>query len=199
MSNLELVLTHYKMPLLGAEWYKRFHGETNVHIVEGDILSSKCDALVSPGNSIGFMDGGLDLLITKKYGWEIQGKLRKRIQETALRELLVGQAVVIETSQTPKYIICAPTMRVPERLTSESVNAYLAMKAILSQAILHPDIRSVAIPGLCTGTGGMSAAMAAHQMFMAYDEVVHGNHPEVYTYQDAKKHHVRLKQPNSHR
>jgi O-acetyl-ADP-ribose deacetylase (regulator of RNase III) len=40
-------------------------------------------------------------------------------------------------------------------------------------------IRSLAIPGLCTGVGGMHPAEAAGQMKAAYDNVVGGRWREV--------------------
>lgn len=42
-----------------------------------------------------------------------------------------------------------------------SINAYLAMKAILIKAKQTDGIRIVAIPGLCTGIGRMQPVIAA--------------------------------------
>lgn len=50
-------------------------------------------------------------------------------------ELLVGQAVILETNdetQKIKYLISAPTMRVPLDV-SDTPNAYLAFKATLME------------------------------------------------------------------
>jgi O-acetyl-ADP-ribose deacetylase (regulator of RNase III) len=55
------------------------------------------------------------------------------IKELPEGELLVGQAMVLETGdrQIP-FLISAPTMRIPTNFNIDtSVNAYLAMKAIL--------------------------------------------------------------------
>src|SRR5437867_3858517 len=65
-----------------------------------------------------------------------------------------------------------------------SVNAYLAMRAILLAADTHnramhdrPDegIKSVATPGLCTGTGKMPPERAAYQMWLAYRSIIMGD------------------------
>ena len=189
--EINLSLVHFNSPALGENWSHLFKDEPNVNIIEGDIFNVKTDAIVSPGNSFGFMDGGLDLLISKKLGWEVQSELIKKIDTTALGELLVGQALSIEVNN--KIVICAPTMRVP---TSEgiphSVNAYLAMKAILIEGIRNEKITSIAIPGLCTGTGRMPPNIAAKQMKAAFDEIINNKKPEFPLYLDAIKHHKNL-------
>ncbi len=142
------------------------------------------------------MDGGLDLLISKKMGWEIQKELKRKIDSSDLGELLIGQALSIESDNG--IVICAPTMRVP---TSDgipnSLNAYLAMKAILVEGISNEKINSIAIPGLCTGTGRMSPYTSAKQMKAAYDEIINDKKPEFPLYMDAVKFHNSLKR-NKH-
>jgi len=165
VKDLKIKLVHYNTPDLGAQWQTHFEFEPNVEIVNSDITDIPCDALVSPGNSFGFMDGGLDLAISNKYGWGVQAELQRRIRQLPLHELLVGQAEIIENINLKKLIICAPTMRVPgSHQIPESTNAYLAMKAILITCISNAGIKSVAIPGLCTGTGRMPFETAAYQM-----------------------------------
>jgi O-acetyl-ADP-ribose deacetylase (regulator of RNase III) len=183
-KNLHIQLTHYNTPALGAAWGKHFEFEPGVSIHDADITTTTCNAVVSPGNSFGFMDGGLDLALSRTFGWGIQTELQSRIKRLPLGELLVGQAEVIPTGTTPQYVVCAPTMRVPGPLF-ESVNAYLAMKAILLACLSHPEIHSVAIPGLCTGTGRMPFETAAYQMYAAYCEVIKGQMPEFPSFIDA--------------
>ena len=70
--------------------------------------------MVSPANSFGFMDGGIDALYLKHFGSQLQGQLQQAIQTRHHGELLVGAAEVIETgSKRIPYLIAAPTMRVP--------------------------------------------------------------------------------------
>ena len=57
---------------------------------------------------------------------------------------------------------------------ANTANAYQAMRALLRAAARfnqrHPGaIRTIAIPGLCTGTRGMDPDTAARQMRAAYD------------------------------
>lgn len=70
------------------------------------------------------------MIYSKHFGWGVQSRLQKRIQERHHGELLVGLADVVQTenSQIP-YCIAAPTMRVP-MILSETPNAYLAARAV---------------------------------------------------------------------
>lgn len=112
-------------------------------------LEIECDAIVSPGNSFGFMDGGVDLSISKHFGWGIQKELRSQISELPMKELLVGQALCIPTNRERiKYVICTPTMRIPtSQSIGDSVNAYLATKAALELANKNSEIQCLAFTG----------------------------------------------------
>lgn len=184
-----------RWPELIAAWRKRFASQPDVEVVEGDIFELGADALVSPANSFGFMDGGLDHQISDRMGWHIQDAVQRAIRARPLGELLVGEALVMPTRdvRTP-WLIAAPTMRVPMRIP-ESVNAYLAMKAILAAARAHTaeiPITSVAIPGLGTGIGKLGPETAAHQMWRAYDELVLGNYTPPTSFADAQHRHLGL-------
>ena len=185
---------YYREKALGDAWKNEFAEAKNVDIIEGDICQTDCNAIVSPANSFGFMDGGLDYALSEHFGWDLQDKLQHEIQQLPEGELLIGKALVIATGdkQVP-WLISAPTMRVPMSFNiPTSVNAYLAMKAILVAAKAHPEIHSVAIPGLCTGVGRMPAPTAARQMFRAYEEIALGKKPSFEDFGDAQKYHWRL-------
>ena len=150
---------------------------------------------LSPANSFGFMDGSLDLLISERFGWDLQKDLQARIAARPARELLVGEALAVPTGDARvPWLISAPTMRVPMRLR-QAVNAYLAMKAILAVALAHADVppmTTVAIPGLGTGCGAMPPETAALQMWVAYCEIVRGDIPFPTGFDVAQVNHFRL-------
>ena len=175
-------------------WQPFFNGLNNVEILLQDITTIKADAVVSPANSFGFMDGGLDYALSERLGWALQDKLQQQISELPEGELLVGRALVIETEdKSLPYLISAPTMRVPTNFNiPTSINAYLAMKATLIAARLHPEINSVAIPSFCTGVGGMSADIAAKQMYEAYREIELGEKMRFANFGEAQKYHYQL-------
>lgn len=191
-NSMVYMLVYHKKEL-GQAWEKGFFGCDDVQLIRGDITQQDCDAIVSPANSFGFMDGGLDLQLSNFFGWGLQEELRTAIARLPEKELLVGKALVIEThhSKVP-YLISAPTMRVPMSFNiSTSINAYLAMKAIIIAAWSIPLIKTVAIPGLCTGVGKMPSDIAAHQMFKAYSELKNGG--QLFAdFGDAQNHQLNL-------
>jgi O-acetyl-ADP-ribose deacetylase (regulator of RNase III) len=156
-----------------------FRGADGVEVLEGDLLDLNCDALVSPTNSFGFMDGGIDQAIDRFYRGAAQPAVLDRIAERFYGELPVGTATVIEMpSARFPFLVVAPTMRVPGDARG-TINAYLAMRAALAAVFDRNQggavqIASLAAPGLCTGVGWMSADESALQMLAAYEMIVCG-------------------------
>ncbi|ANB18461.1 macro domain-containing protein [Dokdonella koreensis] len=156
----------------------RAHFE-DAQVVIGDILSTPVDAVVSPANSFGFMDGGIDLHYARFFGGGLQDALRQRLLDAYDGELPVGQALVLPTGHaTVPYLVSAPTMRVPVTI-DRTVNVYLAFRAALLAVRRHnataaPPIRRLAAPALGAGVGAMPPARVARQMHAAYAEVVLG-------------------------
>ncbi|UYQ91260.1 macro domain-containing protein [Chitinophaga horti] len=187
---MQYILIDTKPEMIGA-WNSYFKDQPNVDIVHGDITRLNCDAIVSPANSFGFMDGGLDYLISERLGWDLEKELQRRIKALPEGELLVGTAMVVATGDNAiPFIISAPTMRVPTNFNIDtSVNAYLAMKAVLLHARQHDDIHCVAIPGLCTGVGRMSPIISARQMWYAFQEIELGEKQDFSSFGAAQKYH----------
>jgi O-acetyl-ADP-ribose deacetylase (regulator of RNase III) len=161
---------------MAAEWRKAFDNAPGVVVVEGDILEGRCDAVVSPANSFGFMDGGIDLAYRRFFGLNVQSRVQAKIKDEFHGELPVGQAMVVPTGHDAvPYLVAAPTMRVPDRI-SDTVNVYLAFRAALLAVIAHNDrietpIKALRTPALGTGIGSMPLSRAAHQMHAAYVSV----------------------------
>lgn len=183
-------------PKMVSAWKDVFGEEENVEILEGDLTSVSCDAIVSPANSFGFMDGGVDYAISMRLGWELQFELQKMIKALPEGELLIGKALILETGdEFLPYLVSAPTMRVPMNFNiSTSINAYLAMKAVLIETIKHPSIEYVAIPGLCTGVGRMDPKIAASQMHKAFSEIEKGEKMDFKDFGAAQKYHWNINQ-----
>lgn len=147
------------------------------------------DTLVSPANSFGFMDGGIDSQLTQELGFHVQSKLQKMISELPEKELLVGRALTIETGHKLwPFLISAPTMRVPMILGTKSVNVYLASLAIFNELKKNQLIKSIAIPGLGIGTGEVPTAVCARQMREAYKTAFEGT-VQPTSWEDAKARH----------
>jgi len=137
-------------------WAKEFVDCDDVITFCGDFFTPETDCIVSPANSFGFMDGGLDGVITKRLGSQVEKNIQDRIKETDIKELLVGQAIMVPTENKEiPFCISAPTMRVSMNIEN-TVNVYLAAKAIFSQLKGETRINKVTISGLGTGVGNVS-------------------------------------------
>jgi O-acetyl-ADP-ribose deacetylase (regulator of RNase III) len=146
---MRIILTAVDKEL--ADAWRRFCGDMDsVEIHHGSIFDVHCDALVSPANSFGFMDGGIDALYSQRLGWQVQGRLQEMIRTRHHGELLVGAAEVVHTdSASFPFLIAAPTMRVPMVLR-ESVNPYLAARAVLRAFREDPAVTAEAAAGTTT-------------------------------------------------
>lgn len=190
--TIELHLRDLGVPLIDA-WRRAFAGVVAVQISQGDIFSTRpgpiaagapidvtADAIVSPANSFGFMDGGIDALYTYQFGGGLQDRLRALLAAEHHGELPVGMAVIVPTQHHDiPWCISAPTMRVPGNV-AETLNAYLAFRAALHAVVEHnrrghAPIRRILCPGLATAVGQMPVARCARQMRAAWDRVV-GDH-----------------------
>jgi O-acetyl-ADP-ribose deacetylase (regulator of RNase III) len=160
-------------------WKAAFAEVPGILVSHGDIFEHKADAIVSPANSFGYMDGGIDLLYSRYFGWELETNLQNLLSEKHYGELPVGQAVVLTTGhKSIPFLVSAPTMRVPTRI-GETINIYLAFRAALIAVLAHnanaaPPIGSLLVPGLGTGIGGVTPERAARQMRRAYDAIIGG-------------------------
>lgn len=166
-------------PELAEAWARYFKGIEQVESSCGDIFDLQADAIVSPANSFGFMDGGIDLVYSHYFGWELQERLQELLRKEHDGELPVGQAVIVATyHERIPYLISAPTMRVP-MWVANTVHAYLAFRATIRAVREHnkqatEPIRTVLCCGLGTATGGISPAVCAKQMAAAYLICVQG-------------------------
>lgn len=161
---LDLILCDLHAPLVHA-WRRSFRAHAEVEIVHGNLIDVAADAYVSPANSFGIMDGGIDIVLRDRFPL-VESRLQDAIASRGA-PLPVGHCLVVETGDFDvPYLLCAPTMHLPSRVAHTN-HAYLAMQAVLEAAVLN-GIESVAVPGLCTGIGEMHHDVAAEQMAEAY-------------------------------
>ncbi len=202
---MNIVLTSVDAGL--AEAWARFCGDLDcVTVHHGSIFDIACDAVVSPANSFGFMDGGIDLLYTQHFGWHVQDRVQEAIRAEHHGELLVGAAEIVEMGDALlPFLIAAPTMRVPTILPGDTVSPYLAARAALL-LIKHGTftqgthagekvadyVGTVAFPGLGTGVGRVGPNTCARQMRAAIDAVVLGRETFPVSWADAQHRHQGL-------
>lgn len=136
------------------------------------------DCLVSPANSFGMMDGGIDAAIVKFFGNSLMTKVQEYILEEFLGEQPVGTSFIVETGHLKHpFLAHTPTMRVPMSIAGTDIS-YVAMWAMLLAIRRHNryakrKIDSVVCPGLGTGIGRVPYHEAARQMALAYDNFLH--------------------------
>jgi O-acetyl-ADP-ribose deacetylase (regulator of RNase III) len=189
-----------------ADAWERHCGDLEcVSVHRGSILDVPCDAVVSPANSFGFMDGGIDSLYSHHFGWEVQERLQELIRTRHHGELLVGSAELVETGHARiPFLIAAPTMRVP-MILRDTVNPYLAARAVfrlirhgvvpsgsLAESPLASIVATVAFPGLGTGVGQVDPDTCARQVRTAIEDVVLGAHRFPRTWAKAQRKHQLL-------
>jgi len=133
------------------------------------------DVYVSPANSFGVMDGGIDEIYMEMFPG-IQEFIQNEIKEkspvtTPYRKsiLPVGGAFISLFKGT--MIICAPTMSTPQNITNSPQNVYYAMYAIIKVCENLPPGTVVGVPGLGTGVGGLSGNESGHEIFKAFTTI----------------------------
>jgi O-acetyl-ADP-ribose deacetylase (regulator of RNase III) len=177
---MKIVLADIDGSLIKA-WSGIASGNPHVSTYQGSIFEVECDALVSPANSFGFMDGSLDFAISEFFGWHVQDRLQEAIKSKHSGELLVGQVEIVPTDHTSiPYVISAPTMRVPLDIKG-TANPYLAIRGVLlavkngvfkDGTPVKDKIKTIAFPGMGTGVGQISPNVFAKQMKQAVEDVI---------------------------
>ena len=144
-----------------------------ITVGSGDLLRANVDAVVSPANSFGYLDGGIDLAYRNAFGLGLQRRLQAVIEARFQGELPIGEATLLSTGHSRiKQIIFAPTMRTPSIIDDPNV-VYLATKAALRSALAAPiPIERLGFPGMGTGIGRLDPFESANQMKRAILEVL---------------------------
>lgn len=143
-----------------------------VRVECGDLVAIAHDTIVSPANSEGLMDGGIDAVYCEAIP-NIQRIVRDAVLRRPEGHLPIGAALIVAVAHARiRHVIAATTMISPEAVDAQ--NAYRAMHAVLRTARAHIDrVKTVFCPGLCTGIGRVDPDEAARAMAKAYAEYRH--------------------------
>lgn len=161
-------------PKMTKAWRATFEENPEVDIIDGSMLDQQAGAWVTPTNSRGSMDGGLDLVIKKHLGQSIEERVQKEIKARYGGFLPVGHAVAVPTGRNvPAYLISTPTMVGSSDDVSDTLNVALACAAAFQMVHMQNSrqpggIRSVALPGLGAQTGRVPVEICADLMWTAY-------------------------------
>ena len=136
----------------------------------GDLLESASNVVISPANSYGFMDGGIDKDYVSFFGDGLQQKVLERVRRRPEGYLSVGASELIHTGHKKiPYLILAPTMIHPEMIPA--YNVFRAFRAALKCIRDHKLNYPIYTPGFGTGVGGVEPDESARMMFEAYNAV----------------------------
>jgi len=126
----------------------------SIVVKRGDLTQIPCDAIVNPANSFGYMGGGVAGAIKRVGGVEIEN------EAIAKAPIPVGTAVETTAENLPcTFVIHAPTMEQPAmRIGVDNVRD--ATRAALELGV-ELNLKTIAIPGMGTGVGGVSVDDAA--------------------------------------
>ncbi|MFK3978899.1 macro domain-containing protein [Micromonospora sp. NPDC050397] len=155
-------------------WRAAFADTPEVEIHKGSIIGQQADAWVTPTNSRGRMDGGVDAVIKRHLGAGIQLRVQRAIRDQFEGALPVGSAVCVSSGATnPRFLISTPTMEESVQDVSETLNVALAcaaaFQAVHVQNAREPgSIRSVALVGMGAATGRVPARVCANLMWTGY-------------------------------
>ncbi|KUH40681.1 MULTISPECIES: macro domain-containing protein [Streptomyces] len=170
---LRVVLTDVNERVVEA-WRAAFADTPGIEIRRGSILAENVDAWVTPTNSRGRMDGGVDAAIKRHLGAGIQLRVQRAIRDRFAGSLPVGSAVCVPSgAAVPRYLISTPTMVRSSQNVRDTLNVALAcaaaFQAVHRQNRLVPgSVRSVALVGMGAQTGRVPARVCADLMWTGY-------------------------------
>jgi O-acetyl-ADP-ribose deacetylase (regulator of RNase III) len=126
------------------------HGAAMIEYRTGDILQADAEALVNTVNCVGVMGRGIALQFKNAF----PANFKAYADACARGEVQPGRMFIVETGQlSPKYIVNFPTKRHWRgKSRIEDIDAGLEA---LSKDIRARNIRSIAIPPLGSGLGGL--------------------------------------------
>jgi O-acetyl-ADP-ribose deacetylase (regulator of RNase III) len=162
-------------PKMVKAWRDTFEENPEVEVLQESMTEMQVSAWVTPTNSAGRMDGGLDLVIKRFLGDEVERLVQKQIKQNYGGAMPLGRTTCVPTGKTiPRYLISTPTMVGSNDDISDTLNVALAcaaaFQAVHTQNEKEPgSIRSVALPGLGANTGRVPVEICADLMWTAYN------------------------------
>ena len=158
---------------------QRFYGyEAHLMKIE-DYVPDKKTYYVSPANSLCFMDGGIDMILSRIIFPNIEPKVKQIVKDLNIRSIVgkyylpIGSSVIIDEPDTNKAIIFSATMLLPQDV-SKTRNAYYATMAVLHNILINKkeQINDVDIlfTSLCCGYGKMDEMDSITQIIQGIND-----------------------------
>lgn len=155
-------------PELIATLRHETRGIDNVFCHHADIIEIAECCVVSPANSFGDMDGGIDKVYKSYFGNSIQSKVQSYIQEYSPNGIPVGDTAIINTyHKKVPWLLVAPTMKIPRPHIDPTVAGDVLFSIVARAASNSNSLKKVFCPGLGTGIGEIDNERAALEMTKA--------------------------------
>lgn len=175
---MQIYLLDFNNEMITA-WKKHFHPIFDdiapVEFVQNDFGTFMeehevdIDAVVSPANAYGLMDGGYDEALTKYFGNELQLMVQKKIVQELYGEQPVGTSISLKIPHRNIRLIHTPTIRTPSEIKDQTI-IYQCMRTTLMEA-LNNNCKSVVIPAFGGSTGRVEPDIIAKMMYRAYLQI----------------------------
>ena len=169
-------------PHMTKAWEAYFKDIDDVEIVNTDfdnfMFDYTVDAVVSPANAFGLMDGGYDGAITRYFGKQLMKDVQYKIITEWYGEQPVGTSISVPIKSKQVYyndkikdmiLIHTPTMRTPSRIIDDRI-IYQCMRTTLIEAMKN-NVRNIVIPAFGGATGGVPFDTIAKMMYLAYVQI----------------------------
>ena len=130
---------------------------------------------VSPANSLGFMDGGYDLALSRDVMPGIERNVKKKIAEVGRTNLLgrkylpIGSYIILDSDDPLKKLVVSPTMLLPQDVSNTNNAYYSALFALEGITTYDKDDSKydIILTSLCCGYGKMDEEKSVLQIFRA--------------------------------
>ncbi|MBI1916920.1 MAG: macro domain-containing protein [Planctomycetes bacterium] len=162
-------------PKMIESWRTSFEENPEVDIILASMVDQQVDAWVTPTNSRGSMGGGLDAVIKRHLGAQVEKRVQAEIHRLYNGKMPVGTATCVLSGGTiPRFLISTPTMVGGREDISDTLNVALACAAAFTMVQLQNDrqpgsIQTVALPGLGAANGKTPVEICADLMWTAYN------------------------------
>ena len=136
----------------------------------GNPLAFDIDAVVSPANTMGIMNGGYDAVLRRYFGVGIEYTVRQYFDKFKLD---VGEAIAVITGHSKvEWLIVTPTVSVTGEGLSGHVSvsyscAYNAVKAAHEKGVQY-----LGMTGLGGGVGGLDRRVSAKQQVQGIEDAM---------------------------
>lgn len=152
-----------------------FDNYPNIIVINDDLYHffdehrDEIEALVSPANSYGHMDGGFDARLSDILGWDFQLKVQQYIKEHFNSCQPVGTSFIIKTHMPHLSLIHTPTMKYPSRIRDDKIVTTCTTSTL--ECALANNIKCLILPVFGGACGGLSPEVTSKRMKEAIDDL----------------------------